>query len=53
MAELQGFIPGVLSIVENYESLYVFPLQEGHTYIDDNQLYQDTAAKLALDTEIL
>jgi len=45
MAESQGLILGLLSIKENYESLYVVYWQEAQTYIHDSLLYQDAAAK--------
>ena len=51
-AELQGVILSLLSIKENYESPYVVYPLEGHMYIYDSLLYQDAAAKLAVDKAI-
>jgi len=54
MAELQGVILSLLSIKENYESLYGVYLAQGHMYIHDSLLYQDaSAAKSVVDKAIL
>jgi len=45
-------ILSLLLIEENYESPYVAYPPEGHTYIHDSPLYQDGAAKLAVDKAI-
>ena len=52
-AELQWFILSLLSIEEKYQSLYVVYPPEGHTNFHDTLLYQDAAAKLAVDKAIL
>jgi len=52
MAELQGVILSLLSMEENYESPYVVYLPEEHTYIYDSLLYQNAAARLAVDKAI-
>jgi len=51
-AEWQGVILSLLSIEENYKSPYVVYLPQGHTYIHDSKLYQDAAAKVAVDKAI-
>jgi len=39
MAELQGFIPSLLSIKEKYQSPYVAYLPEGHMNFDNILFY--------------
>jgi hypothetical protein len=51
-AELQGVILSLLSIKENDESLCVLYPPEGHTFDYDSQLYQDAAARSAVDKAI-
>jgi len=50
--ELQGVILSLVSIKGNYESPYVVYLPEGDTYIHNSLLYQDAAAKSAVDKAI-
>ena len=52
-AEWQGFILSLLSIEEKYESPYVVYPPAGHTYFHSILLYQNAAAKLAVDNAIL
>jgi hypothetical protein len=49
-AELQGVILSLLSIKEKYESLYVANPPEEHMISHDIRLYEDAAAKLAVDS---
>ena len=51
-AELQGVILSLLSIEENYESLYVVCSPEGYRSIHDTLFYEYAAAKLAVDKTI-
>jgi len=52
MGKLQGAILSWLSIEEKYESLYVVYAPDKHMYILNTPLYQDVAAKLAVDKAI-
>jgi len=49
MAQLQRVIHSVLLIKEKYESPYEVYPPESHLYIHHSLLWQETAAKLAVD----